>query len=70
MFVVPEIGLASRTCLLPMVTEDARSMLDLYKHYDNGYLPFGGGILDQPAVFAESMTIIGDAIARAQADKT
>lgn len=68
-FVIPEIGLASRTCLLPMVTDEARAMLDLYRHYKNGYLPRAGGILDQPAVYMESMALIDSAVARAEAAK-
>lgn len=57
-WVIPEIGLESRTCLLPMVDESSRQLLRLYGHYKNGLLPFAGGILDQPAVFGEAMELI------------
>ena len=69
MFAIPEIGLESRTCLLPKVTQEARLMLDLYRHYKNGYLPVAGGIMDQPAVFMESMSIIDAAVIRAESKK-
>lgn len=67
MWVIPEIGLESRTCLLPQVTEEARDMLHLYRHYKNGYLPRAGGILDQPAVFMESMALIDAVVSREKA---
>lgn len=69
MFAIPEIGLESRTCLLPKVTEEARLMLDLYRHYKNGYLPLAGGIMNQPAAFMDAMAVIDAAAARAEAQK-
>lgn len=67
MFVIEEIGLASRTCLLPMIEEESRDMLKLYSHYKAGHLPFSGGILDQPAAFGDAMVIIESASAKAAA---
>ena len=58
MFAIPEIGLESRTCLLPMVTDFSRQLLKSYWHYKNGLLPLAGGMLDQPAIFGEAMEVI------------
>jgi hypothetical protein len=41
-----------------MVTGDSWGMLDLYQHYTAGFLPFPGGIMAQPNVFANAMRII------------
>lgn len=57
-FVIPEIGLASRTCLLPMIEEGSRHLIAQYQHYKNGLLPYAGGMLDQPAAFSEAMNLI------------
>ena len=58
MFAVPEIGLESRTCLLPMITPLSHRLMRLYGHYKNHLLPFAGGVYDQPALYAEAMEII------------
>ena len=48
----------STTCLLPMITERSMSFLRLYRHYKNGWLPYTGGLLDQPNIYLEAMEII------------
>lgn len=58
MFAIEDIGLESRTCLLPMITEDSRALMQLFTHYKNGFMPFAGGVYDQPAVFGEAMALI------------
>ena len=58
MFVIVEIGLESKTCLLPMITEFSRQMLSLYGHYKAHVLPLSGGVLEQPNIYAEAMQII------------
>lgn len=45
----------SRTCLLPMITPFSWFMVELYGHYQNRLLPFAGGVLEQPAIYAEAM---------------
>jgi hypothetical protein len=67
MFAIPEIGLESRTCLLPMITPGSRALLGLYTHYKNGLLPFSGGVLDQPGVFGEAMELIESQIVKLKA---
>lgn len=67
MFSIPEIGLESRTCLLPMITEESRQLMKAYAHYKNQLLPFAGGMLDQPAIFGEAMELIDNQVARLQA---
>lgn len=58
MFAIPEIGLESRTCLLPMITGASHEFMRLYTHYKNNVLPYAGGLYDQPAVWREAMEII------------
>lgn len=59
----------SEVCLLPMVTETSRTLLELYAHYKAGFLPFAGGLLDQPAAFSDAMTVIGGQIARLERER-
>jgi hypothetical protein len=47
-----------RTCLLPMVTRKSSEMIRAHTHYEKGFLPRAGGILDQPALFGEAMRVI------------
>lgn len=67
MFSIPDIGLESKTCLLPMITSESRALLGLYTHYKNGLLPFGGGVLDQPCVFDDAMQLIEAQIVKIRA---
>lgn len=48
----------SRTCLLPMITDESRYYLNLHVHYRNNILPFSGGILEQPNIYMKAMEII------------
>lgn len=48
----------SRTCLLPMITPASRFLVRLYRHYKERILPFAGGLLDQPHLYAEAMEIL------------
>ncbi len=41
-----------------LVTGRSWALLDLYRHYKAGFLPFEGGILSQPNSFSEAMLII------------
>lgn len=48
----------SKVCLLPLITDRSRLFLNLHKHYKNNYLPFSGGLMDQPQLFLEAMEIL------------
>jgi len=52
----------SNVCLKPLITQQSIFLLRLHKHYENGMLPYSGGLLDQSAVFIEAMEVIGDAL--------
>lgn len=41
-----------------MVTPTSWAMLDLYQHYKMGFLPFDGGMLSQPQIYADAMRVI------------
>ena len=58
MFAIAEIGLESRTCLLPMVSESSRQWMRLYGHYKGHVLATAGGLLDQPNLYLEAMEMI------------
>lgn len=47
----------SRTCLKPMVTDEAIRMIKLYNHYKRGILLTAGGLLDQPNYYLAMMEI-------------
>ena len=47
------------SCPLPMITEETDFFLRMYKHYKNGILLIGGGLLDQPNKYLEAMEMIG-----------
>jgi hypothetical protein len=49
-------------CLLPMISRKSREMLSLYGHYKNGYLPYPGGMWNQPAFYIKAMQIIDAAM--------
>lgn len=61
--------ISSRTCLLPMITPESRFWLRLYSHYKKQFLPFAGGILDQPAKYAEAMEVLDSTFRRIEADQ-
>lgn len=48
----------SKVCLKPLITTASYFYLRMYGHYKNGLLPYSGGLLDQPAVFAQAMETI------------
>jgi len=48
----------SRVCFLPMVSHASREWLRLHMDYKAGFLPWGGGTLEQPAAFREAMLLI------------
>lgn len=48
-----------QSCPLPMISEDSRLFLRLHKHYRNGILPLGTGLLEQPNKFLQAMEILG-----------
>lgn len=58
MFHIAEIGLESRTCLLPMINDFSRLMMRLYGHYKAHLLPTSGGLLEQPNLYLEAMEMI------------
>jgi len=69
MFVIAEIGLESRTCLLPMITEFSYQMLNLFGHYQSHVLPLSGGVLEQPNIYTESMRVIDNHTNKLKAER-
>jgi len=60
MFEIPGV-IESKTCFLPMITDNTGNYLRLYQHYKNHLLPFSGGILEQPNLFLQVMEILDKA---------
>ena len=52
------VVIESRICFLPMVSAASREWLRLHMDYKAGFLPWGGGTLEQPAAFREAMVLI------------
>jgi len=61
--------LESRTCPLPMISEWSRAMVRLYGHYKQHFLPFAGGLMEQPVAYVEAMEIIEGANNRIQQER-
>ncbi len=55
---IPEAGIVSDVCFRRLITPFSMQMLDLYRHYQNGLLPFAGGLYDQPAAYFRAMSVI------------
>jgi hypothetical protein len=51
-----------------MLTTDTRRMMGLYVHYTNGFLPSGGGILDQTGYYYQAMEILSVEVNRIARD--
>jgi len=54
----------SDRCLRKLVTAESAFFLSLYRHYQNGYLPLSGGMLDQPHSFCRAMGIIDEWVSK------
>jgi len=50
--------ISSKTCLLPLVSEQSRSLLRLHAHYKRNILPFAGGLMDQPQAYLQAMELL------------
>jgi hypothetical protein len=62
-------GEALKGCPLPMITQESATLIGQWPHYDKGYLPGAGGILDQTAIYVEGMTIINSEIMKHREEK-
>jgi hypothetical protein len=67
----------SNICPLPMVTSESNALVRAYGHYRKGYLPYAGGMQDQPLLYVRAMEFLGqvfgdieaEALARARREK-
>ena len=57
-WIIRDLDIETTHCPAQMVTGDAWELLNLYQHYTAGFLPFAGGIMNQPSVFADAMRVI------------
>jgi hypothetical protein len=57
-WVVPNV-IESKTCLLPMITPLTHQILRYREHYKKGFLPWGGGMLNQPNKFLKALEVLG-----------
>lgn len=58
-----------KECPIFLASENTWSVIRLYSHYKNGYLPIAGGINDQTPQFLRSMEIIDSMILEHQREK-
>jgi len=49
----------SNVCLLPMISSFSHQILTFKKHYQNGFLPWVGGMINQPNKFLQALETIG-----------
>lgn len=54
------------TCPTKLVTEASVAWLRLYRFFRRGFLPFSGGLLEQPARFLDAMEVIDGASAESE----
>jgi hypothetical protein len=55
----------SRQCPRKLITQESRDWLQIFQTYKAGFLLVSGGILDQPAVYINAMTLIDTLISKA-----
>ena len=60
---VPDL-IETNQCLRQLVTPLSWQWLRLHKHFQTGVMPYGGGLMDQPARFIDAMDVINDQNAR------
>lgn len=60
---IKDTDFKSRICPRRLITPESRRMLELFQHYQAGFLAHSGGILDQPAKYVEAMRFISGVIA-------
>jgi hypothetical protein len=63
------VDLESRTCFLPMITPQSRFLLRLHSHYRNRWLPYAGGLFEQPNYYLEAMELINGVLDRGDGRK-
>ena len=56
-------GRVYRRCPLRLVSASSWLALRLFRHYERGFLPVAGGLLEQGNAFLQAMEIIGDVLA-------
>ena len=59
----------SRTCLLPMITDDSHRWLRLHRHYANHILPHAGGLCDQPHGYIQALEVLDQAFNQIEAER-
>ena len=57
-----EDGTQTYRCPLTFITRNSAMLIAQWPHYDKGYLPVAGGMLDQTAIYVQAMAIIGSEI--------
>ncbi len=51
-------NIESNVCFLPMITPELDNLMNLYDHYKSGYLYKSGGVVDQPVIYLDFMSLI------------
>ena len=62
-------GIKVKKCPLKEVKGQSMAYLEAYRQYKNGFLPYGGGWLNQPLKFLEAMKVIEDAVEKISSEK-
>ena len=56
-------------CPLPLITNMSARLIAQWPHYNQGYLPVTGGILEQTAVYVQAMALIGSEVNKHQQEQ-
>lgn len=56
-------------CPVRLVEPWTHEVLVLYRHYKNGFLPYAGGVTDQPAKLMRAFLLIENAVSEAEAER-
>jgi hypothetical protein len=62
-------GWKSRFCPRQLVTAESAEWLRLFHLYKAGHLLVAGGLLDQPAIYVQTMSTIESLLARARSSE-
>ena len=45
-----------------MLTPDIRALMEMWPHYDKGFLPMAGGLMDQSPQFLQAMALLDQTV--------
>jgi hypothetical protein len=56
-------------CPRTLINNRSQYLISLFRHYRNGHMLYGGGVVDQPYWYLQSMVIIEGTMSKCQEDE-